>query len=54
MPSVARRLALALAPALIDVISLALFRMHLPTKIAIEAELQAVGTVPLYRGRSSA
>jgi capsular polysaccharide biosynthesis protein len=39
MPSVARRLALALAPALIDAISLALFRMHLPTKIAKEAEL---------------
>jgi hypothetical protein len=30
MPPVARTLALALAPALIDVISVALFRMHLP------------------------
>jgi len=32
MQSVARTLALALAPALIDVISVALFRMHLPTQ----------------------
>jgi hypothetical protein len=39
MPSVARTLALALAAALIDEISVALFPMHLPTKIAMEAEL---------------
>ena len=39
MLSVARTLALAPAKALIDAISLVLFRMHLLTKIVIEAEL---------------
>ena len=46
MPSVAHALALALAPALVDVISLALFRMHL------SQDRHSTGTIS-YRDRSA-
>jgi hypothetical protein len=49
MPPVARTLALVLAPALIDVISVALFRMHLPTQDCHGWNYKLWGTVPLYR-----